>query len=236
MLNEQEFNYLTLREKGVKVKIGICGGHYQIRYKGWNIKPFETTEQEIEKEGQQTKQEKSKQKFVILVKTLEESGIDIGILQLAIELFDINMYDSGEHLNMEHIDTALKQLEHLDVAHILNRSMVTESKVPNISSMYYLQKLCVLVCPCVSTDRPPAPVDYPCHMAIAVGIEDEKYLENIQNSPQKPRVNYQSCGSALDFVCPRQTDVIEIKDPWEASYYVTAIAALVLLKAYALGK
>ena len=222
----------------MKVKIGICGGgHNQIRYNGWNIKTLETTEQEIKKEGQPTKQDKSKQKFVILVKTLQESKIDIGTLQFVIELFDINMYDSGEYLNIEHIDIALEQLKHLDVAHILNRSMVTESKVPNISSMYSLQNLCVLVCPCVSTDRPPAPVDYPCHMAIAVGVEDENYLENIQGkSPEKPRVNYQSCGSALDFVCPRQTYVIQVNDPWEASYYVTAIAALVLIKAYALGK
>ena len=210
----------------MKVKIGICGGHYQIRYDGWNIKTFETTEQEIKEEGQPMKQDKSKQKFVILVKTLEESGIDIGTLQLAIELFDINMYDSGEHLNIEHIDIALEQLKHLDVAHILNRSMVTESKVPNISSMYSLQKLCVLVCPCVSTDRPPAPVDYPCHMAIAVGIEDDKNTDT----------HYQSCGSTLDFVCPSQTVIFGIKDPWEASYYVTAIAALVLIKAYALGR
>ena len=108
--------------------------------------------------------------------------------------------------------------------------------------MLSLQKECTVVTPCVSTKQPPAPVDFPCQMAKAVGIEahkedsstdqetEERNLIALKPAPVKTDwVNWQSCGSALDFLCHGQYEDVKITDPWEASYYTTAIAALMLL-------
>ena len=130
----------------------------------------------------------------------------------------------------------------------------------------------MLLClpPCVSTKQPPAPVDFPCQIPIAVGCQVPKAEDNLEEkmehakqnilssmnknrpkdkekqtkgdnielSPLKvtSKVKFQSCGSALDFVCHHQYGGIIINNPWEASYYTTAIAALILIKAYALGQ
>ena len=160
-------------------------------------------------------------------------------------------------MNMVRTQEAVESFKTFEVVHVLNRpTMFNKSEAPVVVSMKSVQDKCVLVSPCVCTRRPPAPVDFPCQIAIAVGItlheplfgdnfeeraKQDRYKENeglpslhVHKNPAN--VDWQSCGSTLDFVCYRQYGDIEINNPWEASYFVTAITALILVKAYALGK
>ena len=155
-----------------------------------------------------------------------------------------------------------RNYNNVHVVHVLTRSMFKKYKTPVAVSMQFLQDKCVLVSPCVCTKRPPAPADFPCQMAIAAGLEQlhEDKTKGVQISkknqlkekekqskgedielrplitPRKYQVKWQSYGSTLNFVCHRQYGDIKINNPWEASYFVTAITALILVKAYALSE
>ena len=185
--------------------------------------------------------------FLVFAKTLNQSKINN--LQSYIEISHIKIYDQDK-INIEHANDVLKLCENFHVAYVVTRSMLNKSKEILVQSMLSLQDQCVFVCPCLSTKRPPAPVDFPCQMAIAVGCKVSEGDKNAEDKPAKDgnttndkadgtaknKVDYQSCGSALDFVCHRQYGDIKINTPWEASYFVTAITALILVKAYALGE
>ena len=186
--------------------------------------------------------------FSVLAKTLNRSTIPN--LQNHIQIFNIKIYDH-EKINIDHAESVLKRCREFDVAYVVSRSMLKREKAPLVQLMLSLQKECTVICPCLSTKRPPAPVDFPCQMAIAVGIEaqkedsstdqetEETSKEEIALKPAPVKTDWmkwQSCGSALDFLCHRQYKDVRIKDPWQASYYTTAIAALILVNAYALGE
>ena len=249
----------------MKIKVCLCRGNdIIISYKGWKIDTFEMDKKETKKENQEIvpkkdeKQEKeevmTRNKFAqgifLLTKTLEESESEL--LQNHIEISNIKIYDRNEKLNIDYVQKVIERLKETDlnVVHLLTRSMYKQSQRSIVASMQSLQNQSVLISPCVCTIRPPAPADFPCQMAIAVGIQvnkDEKNSEATEITVHEDdeehiplitmnRDKWQSCGSTLDFVCHRQYGDIKINNPWEASYFVTAITALVLVKAYALGE
>ena len=203
-----------------------------------------------------------------MAKTLNKSKINS--LQNHIEIFQTKIYDKHKMMDSARVQSVIESFKGYDIVHVMSRSMLEESKAPVVVSIQSVQNKCVLLSPCVSTKSPPAPVDFPCQMSIAVGLEqpqnenkqeekakqekhrlsflkkirpkvteEESNGEDIELSPLIPpsenRVEWQSCGSALDFVCHHQYGEINITNPWEASYFVTAITALILVKAYALG-
>ena len=152
------------------------------------------------------------QSFEVLVKTLEKSKImDI---QNLIEIFKIKLYAKHEKLDVSHAVRVLEWIkeEKFDVVNMLTRSMFNKIKGPVVLSMLPLQKEHILVSPCVSTRRPPAPADFPCQMAIAVGLEVQQEKENEKeylSVTKENKVDWQSCGSTLDFVCAREADGIK---------------------------
>ena len=122
------------------------------------------------------------------------------------------------------------------------------------SSLHALKTNIIFLSSCVATKRPIAPADFPGHMVISVGsvqpYGQNEYVEETVNEAEKsllpesaaakpllpkPLYKWQSYGSALDFVCQGFTGV-QINNPFDASYYATAIAALVMLRAYNLGE
>ena len=253
----------------MSIKVCLCCGNDKIgSYKGWKIRTKKETKKEkkeivLKKNEEQEMENMALNKFAqgvfILTKTLERSEIETETLQNHIEISNIKIYDRNEKLNIGYVQKVIEWLKETDfhVVHLLTRSIYKQSQRSIVASMRSLQNQSVLVSPCVCTIRPPAPVDFPCQMAIAVGIQkskgegpleeitDEKTLEEItvqedgeEHIPLvKKNRDWQSCGSTLDFVCPRQYDGdITINNPWEASYYTTAITALILVKAYALGE
>ena len=222
----------------------------------WNIRTFDKPHEERRIKSENVAKNKFSVGVSVLLKTLEKSGMKF--LQNHLTIVNIKLYDSNESVNTESLQSVLNWCKEYDVVHMVTRSMSPETRGPVVSSLHSLQDQCVLVSPCISTKRPPAPVDFPCQMSIAVGLEqprdENKQEENVPLKgtkeetkgkdielrplipPIKNRVKWQSCGSALDFVCHRQYGDIEINNPWEASYFVTAITALILVKAYVLGE
>ena len=184
-----------------------------------------------------------------MAKTLNESKIEK--LKDYIEIVNIKTY-SHDQIKIDHVQSVFERCKAFDVAYVVTRSMLKKKKTPLIESMLSLHKQCIVISPCLSTKRPPAPVDFPCQMAIAVGIKKEngEVGEDVEaegkktkhdkserkETEKKARPKWQSCGCALDFLCCHQNDEFQISDSWEAAYYTTAIAALVLVKAYALGE
>ena len=264
------FDYKRLPEE--KVKICLCrGNEVSGSYEGWIIQSFDESEH-VQKPSVENKVEATNnfsRGFSILVKTLEKGRNDMLPdqieLQNHVEIFDRKIYDRYEKLNINKVKNVVDWLKETDfhVVHVLTRSMFKKNKAPIVVSMQSLQGKCVLVSPCVCTKRPPAPADFPCQMAIAVGLEQPQEDETKQSvriskknrltgkekqskgedielhpliTPIKYQVKWQSCGSTLDFVCHQQYGEIKINNPWEASYFVTAITALILVKAYALGE
>ena len=236
------------------IKVCLCRGNDEPgSYAGWKINTFHIDTNETKIESEKNVLNKFSQGFAVLVNTLQKSQIDA--LRDHIEICNTKIYDRNEKLDADNVEKVLEWLNksHFHVIHILTRSMLKKSKGSIVVSMQSLQDQCVLVSPCVSTIRPPAPVDFPCDLSIAVGLEvtqeeDKKSVKGKQSKEKreeiiplmnmdKKRVKWQSCGSALDFVCPYQfDDSFELNNPWEASYYTTAIITLVLVKAYALGE
>ena len=188
-------------------------------------------------------QNKFSSRFSVLVDTLERSRIEPKKLKEHIEISDVN-FCNKETSNVQKV---LDMLNKFDVIHILPGSFSKEAEESIYNALHLLKKRCIIISPCVATKRPPAPVDFPGHMVISVGC-DKSIIKNRSEpeentSEQIPlmaemELYWQSCGSALDFLCKGWTVLpsLEIKDPWEASYYATGIAALVLVKAHALGK
>ena len=69
-------------------------------------------------------------------------------------------------------------------------------------------------------------------LQISQAWDEEEGEEQLK---QKPGHHWQSAGSTLDFVCVNDAEE-KIHDPWAASYYVTAIATLIIFKAYSMSK
>ena len=253
------------------IKVCLCRGNdITSSYKGWKIDTFEMDKKETKKEEKEIVLKKNEEeekenmalnKFAqgifLLTKTLEKSEIEL--LQNHIEISNIKIYDRNEKLNIDYVQKVIEWLKetNFNVVHLLTRSMYKQSQRSIVASMQSLQDQCVLVSPCVCTIRPPAPVDFPCQMVIAVGIQvnkddettettkitvhedDEEHIPLIRMNRDKWQSNpvkWQSCGSTLDFVCHHQYGEIELVNPWEASCFVTAITILILVKAYALGE
>ena len=231
--------------KKVKVKICLCrGSETSGPYKGWNIQTYENFDHEIqinEKKSKTTVQNNFSSRFSVLVDTLERSRMDKNILKEHIEIFDIKLHDKDP----SYMERVLEWLKQFDVVHILPGSLSKQAEESIYTAVHSLKQKTIIVSPCVATKQPPAPVDFPGHMVISVGCEKSK-VEN-QTTVTDPdeettlmteMQNWQSCGSSLDFVCKgwKTLPAIEIKDPWEASYYAVGIAALVLVKAHAFGE
>ena len=257
----QKFDYTNLMRKNVKIKICLCRGNDVTGTCGeWKIQTFDKPDLERKIGNQIIEENKFSQGFSVLAKCLEtyrdkiEQHIE---LKDRVELYNIKIYDRYEKLDMVHIKNVTEWLKksNFDVVHVLARSMLKKSKAPVVEAIQSLQDKCVLVSPCVATKRPPAPVNFPCQMSIAVGLEfpkdeDEEEIQaerqdiglismkkkRLDSQTKNYRVDWQSCGSALDFVCARHSEGVEIRNPWEASYYTTAIVALILVKAYTLGE
>ena len=245
----------------MKIKICLCRGNDVTGSCGeWEIRTFDKLDVERKIGNQTIEENKFSQGFSVLAKCLEtyRNKIEQRIeLKDRVELYNIKIYDRYEKLDIEHIKSVTEWLQNsnFDVVHVSARSMLRKSKAPVVEAIQSLQDKCVLVSPCVATKRPPAPVNFPCQMSIAVGLElpKDEDKEEVQIEGQgiglKPmkkkrldsqsknyRVDWQSCGSALDFVCASHSEGVEINNPWEASYYTTAIVALILVKAYTLGE
>ena len=172
----------------------------------------------------------------LFLNTLKRSSADMSILQNA-----INIYITNDVL--EESSAIFSEKIKFDIVNSrTSHDSIPESLAIEVSKYSHNH---VVIVPAVSTRRPPVPPDFPVEMVIAVGCaepilsgSDYGSRSSLQeNIPllQKPAIPWQSSGSTLDFVCPRE-DESEIKDPWAASYYASAIAALVIFKAYALGK
>ena len=246
----------------MSIKVCLCRGNDKIgSYKGWKISTRKETKKEkkeivLKKNEEQEKENMALNKFAqgvfILTKTLERSEIETETLQNHIEISNIKIYDRNEKLNIDYVQKVIEWIKETDfnVVHLLTRSMYKQSQRSIVASTQSFQDQCVLISPCVSTIRPPAPADFPCQMAIAVGIQVNKDDETTETTKitvhedgeehipliRMNRDKWQSCGSTLDFVCNRQYGEIELVNPWEASYFVTAITVLIQVKAYALGE
>ena len=212
-------------------------------YKEWKTKSFDDIDQERKTEIENKEQNNFSHGFSIVIDTLEKSDIDPKILRKHIDISDIKIFDKTQKLDIQQMDKVLKWLKKFDVVHIQARFMLEETKEKIVISTHALKQESVVLSPCAATRLPPAPVDFPGHMAISVGSDVSKIDtdgEDVENSSadipliEKREVKWQSCGSALDFVCSDK--VLSKMDPWEASYYATAVAALILIKAYTLGE
>ena len=247
---DKVFNYELLKDKR-KIRICLCRPYdHTENSDGWQVTRYE-------KPGQILRNAENgySQGVSILAKTLNKSKINE--IQRFIDISNIKIYDHTK-IKIDHAQSVLEWCKEFDVAFVVTRSMLKKTKTPLIISMLSLQKECTVISPCLSTKRPPAPVDFPCQMAIAVGSEETKSGRNIveedditkgkktiqdetkeQKSEEIPllsknRVNWQSCGTTLDFLC--KDEDVQVTDPWLAAYYTTAIVALILVKAYALGE
>ena len=238
-----DFDTRKLSEEKVKITICLCRANETSGpHKGWNIKSFELSDQEIrrtEKNSSNTAQNTFSSRFSVLVDTLERSRIEPKKLKEHIEISDINF----SNMETTYMQKVLEWLNQFDVIHILPGSFSKEAEESIYNALHLLKKRCIIISPCVATRRPPAPVDFPGHMVISVGYDKKQPKPETNTGEEIPLMTemelyWQSCGSALDFLCKGWTvlPALEIKDPWEASYYATGIAALVLVKAHALGK
>ena len=244
--SDEKFDLNKLTERKVNIKICLGRGrHMTGPYKEWKTRTYDDTD----KVRNTTVENKGKNNFShgfsILIETLEQSDIDPETLKKHIDISDIKIFDKTQKLDIQQMSRVLEWLKGFDVVHIQARFMSEETKEKIVISTHALRQTSVVLSPCAATRLPPAPVDFPGHMVISVGSEfskdqenkdeDEFSVENNEdNIPLIGMNNFQSCGSALDFVC--SDELLLKKDPWEASYYATAVAILVLLKAYALGK
>ena len=217
----KNFDYKILSEK--KIRICLCRGtDISGKFPGWNIKTLDDKTLDERERGENAVKNRPSKQFSVLVRTLEKSSI-VTDLQKIVEIFYIKLDEQDGNINAPKAINVLETIKdkRFDVVHMLTMFNKTEEQV--VDATKPLQRDCILLSPCVSRIHPPAPVDFPCQIAIAVGIKLPK------------EENYQSCGSALDFVCPRQSNEIEIDNPWAASYHAAAVVILILIKAYALG-
>ena len=181
---------------------------------------------------------------MLLFKTLEQCGIDEEIFQNCLEVSKISMPGKGGFVDRAYTKEEIGEFSKFNIVHILPGPTQEETIY---SSLHLLKNRSIVLSPCVATKRPPAPADFPGHMVISVGSDQTTKEETNgdgkggQSSTEekkplvKPEYKWQSYGSALDFKCQGFSDV-QINNPFDASYYATAIAALVILRAHSLGK
>ena len=244
----ENFDATQLSKNNVKIKICLCRANKATGWhKEWKLKTVENLDQEIgslvkESRPNTLLQNTFSTRVSILVDTLERSRIDKKVLQNHIEIFDIYLNNK----NPGYMEKVLEWLKQFDVVHILPGCLSKEAEESVYAATHSLKQKTIIVSPCLATKRPPAPVDFPGHMVISVGC-DKSSIENENTETtndeeavlmNRLELHWQSCGSALDFLCKGWTvkPARQIKDTWEASYYATGIAALVLVKAHALGE
>ena len=202
--------------------------------KDWKIERI--NEERSSSNKKKTNKNQSNELLQMFFNILKRSGADMKILQKAINIYIANDFQDE---NASIFSETFK----FDVVNAkTSHDSIQESLAVEVNKF---SRNHVVIVPAVSTRRPPVPPDFPVEMVIAVGCSEPKLSDSDygsrsslqENIPllQKPTIPWQSSGSTLDFVCPRE-DESEIKDPWAASYYATAIATIVIFKAYALGK
>ena len=243
-MEQSKFDPKMISPKNVQIKICLCRANETSGpHKEWNLNTYEGPGQKIRvQEGNNIVQNTFSSGFAVLVDTLERSHIEKEVLKEHIEICDINFCDKEPR----YVQKVLEWLKAFDVIHILPGFVSKEDEDSIYKTLHSLRKKSIICSPCVATKRPPAPVDFPGHMVISVGCD--KSIIKIQSDEintdeeaallHEKESHWQSCGSALDFICKGWSEepAVEIKDPWEASYYTTGIAALVLVYAHALGK
>ena len=221
------------------------------KFPGWNIKTLDDKTFEESERDEEIVKKRVSQQFSVLVETLGTSQMDIDLKKI-VEIFYVKLHKKNKKVDVMNCEKLLGRIKNrqFDVVHMLTKSLSSEPEESVVVSTKALQKQCILLSPCLSITCPPAPVDFPCQIAIAVGItlpKDEGKVEERKEKDKSKktvtekdetkmkRVDFQSCGSALDFVCPRKSNGIEINNPWAASYHAAAVVILILIKAYALG-